>query len=380
MRGMICRRTSVWSIGVALNALTALSYSAHAQARPKPVRIPDTPTCPGCSVTLRQIAILGAQEGPGELDGPPVAIREDRQGRFWVIPGWQDPPRIYSAKGEYLATIGRKGEGPGEYMGASTIVPLPGDSMLIVDDLLWRATVLGPDNKPHRSLIVTPGSHIEFVLKWPASVMARGWVPSRTQQGFPLHHVSLAGREMKFLQSFSPDTAKWARQFDLWSRVQPFEERGGFWSVNTFRYRFTQWSPDRTMLADYERVAEWFPKSDRRTGAGGPEVPPMPQLIRVMPTAGNRVWAIANAPSANWRQAWPIVPPGLSEIDYRKVAHEKLYDSVVEEIDLTSARVISRTRMSRWIIAGLDGGRVATYELSAFGVPRIVIYAIESRK
>ncbi|MGV3711117.1 MAG: hypothetical protein ACO1Q7_20005 [Gemmatimonas sp.] len=382
MRGITSRRTSVWIIGLALGALTAFSHNVQAQVEPspKPIRIPDAPTCPTCSVTLRQIAILGAQEGPGELDGLPTAIREDRQGRFWVIPGWQEPPRVYSAKGEYLSTVGRKGEGPGEFTGAVNLTPLPGDSMLAVDQLSSRATVIGPDLKPHRFLMYPNGSRVDLVLRWPTSVVASGWVAARGQQGLPLHHVSLAARELKFLQPFSPDTAKWARQSDLWSWIQAAEGRGGFWSVNTYRYRFTQWSPERTVVADYERIADWFPPSDRRNAAGNPSTPPMPSLIRILSAADSRVWAIAKVPSPNWRRAWPVLAPGRSDVDTRRIAFENLYNSVVEEIDLKTARVLSRTHIAKLIIAGLEGNRVATYELNALGVPRIVIYALESSR
>lgn len=378
------RTLRVYRIGLLLSFGIGILFSvtrlAIGQARPGVTRISDAPTCSSCSIVLQPIAILGGRDGPGEIDRQPLAIREDGLGRFWLLPGANEMPRVYSGTGAYVGTVGTKGAGPGEFLGPAALMPIPGDSMLIVDLFAARATVVGADLKPRRTMIFPRDVEPELAIAWPRSVMLQGWIATPQQAGLQLHRTSLAGREPTFLQSYSPDSGQWRRQFDWPAVVRAVPAQSGFWSYNTYRYRFTQWSTDGTMIADYEREAAWFPRKDRVIPIGNTKTPPAPSLVRVIPGVEQRVWTIVNVPSPNWRRAWERVAKGSGDISVSSIAFENLYHSVVEEIDLKSARVLSRTPMEKWIIAAFEGGRVAAYEVDAQGVPRVVIYALVRRR
>jgi len=371
-------RAILFSFGIGI--LFCVTSLAAGQARTEVVRISDAPTCPTCSVVLQPIATLGGHEGPGEIDRQPLTIREDGLGRFWLLPGANEMPRVYSSKGDYIGSVGRKGGGPGEFLGPAALMPLPGDSMLIVDLFAARATVVGADLKPRRTMAFPRDIEPELAIAWPRSVMLQGWISTPQQAGLQLHRTSLAGQEPSFLQSFSPDSGQWRNQSDWSSVVRAVPARSGFWSYNTYRYRFTHWSTDGTMIADFEREATWFPRKDKVIPIGNTVTPPAPTLVRVIPGDEQRVWTIMNVPSPNWRRAWERVAKGSGDISVNSIAYENLYTAVVEEIDLKSARVLSRTRMEKWLIAAFDGGRVAAYEIDAQGVPRVVIYALVRRR
>ena len=53
--------------------------------------------------------------------------------------------RFFSPDGSHLQTVGRQGEGPGEYRGTLTLTLVAGDSLLIFDQRLRRWTILDPD-------------------------------------------------------------------------------------------------------------------------------------------------------------------------------------------------------------------------------------------
>ena len=87
------------TFGIIVGLLVAAPRSVNGQAQARVVRIPDAPVCPSCSTILQPIATLGGQEGPGEIHRPPIALREDRLGRFWLLPRANEMPRVYSGKG-----------------------------------------------------------------------------------------------------------------------------------------------------------------------------------------------------------------------------------------------------------------------------------------
>ncbi|MEO7999943.1 MAG: hypothetical protein ABI852_21000, partial [Gemmatimonadaceae bacterium] len=197
--------------------------------------------------------------------------------------GANELPRVYGAKGGYVGTVGRSGAGPGEFVGAASLMPLPGDSMLIVDPYASRATVVGADLKPRRTMVYPRDIQPEFALEWPRSVVLEGWIPTGAQAGRQLHNASLAGREPQITQSFSPDSLRWRRQYDLPAAVRAVAGAAGFWSFNTYRYRFSRWSASGKMIADYERDAGWFPRKDRIIPLGNTETPPPPTFVRIIP-------------------------------------------------------------------------------------------------
>ncbi|HEX2188702.1 MAG TPA: hypothetical protein VHG51_07365 [Longimicrobiaceae bacterium] len=53
--------------------------------------------------------------------------------------------RFYDARGRHLRTAGRQGGGPGEFERVDALARLAGDSLLVWDSKLIRATVFGPD-------------------------------------------------------------------------------------------------------------------------------------------------------------------------------------------------------------------------------------------
>lgn len=60
--------------------------------------------------------------------------------------------RLYSPDGRPLASAGRAGEGPGEFMGEIQLARMPGDSILAFDWMLRRATVLDRRGEVSRTI------------------------------------------------------------------------------------------------------------------------------------------------------------------------------------------------------------------------------------
>jgi hypothetical protein len=106
--------------------------------------------CPGCEIAVDTVAVLGTADGSAAL-GDVSYVSVDSLDRFWVFsPG--ELPQVFAPDGTWLLKAGAEGRGPGEFVGASRLVPLPGDSVLVEDangfhlfdgDLRYQRTLQG---------------------------------------------------------------------------------------------------------------------------------------------------------------------------------------------------------------------------------------------
>lgn len=111
------------------------------------VRHPDLPAIDsvGPEVTEVQVDLrFGSRDGddPNLTFGQIQGIQAASDGTIYVLDGQPDEVRVFSPAGEYLRTIVRRGEGPGETTGATGII-LAGDTLLWVYD--FRQGIIGVD-------------------------------------------------------------------------------------------------------------------------------------------------------------------------------------------------------------------------------------------
>lgn len=76
------------------------------------------------------------------------AIRELRDGRVIVVDSRELTVKLVDLRSGSTTTIGRSGDGPGEYRWPSRLYPLPGDSTLLFDAAGGRLMIIQPDGKP----------------------------------------------------------------------------------------------------------------------------------------------------------------------------------------------------------------------------------------
>jgi hypothetical protein len=79
-------------------------------------------------------------------------------GRIVIANGGSNELRFYDAQARHLATVGRKGGGPGEFERLALLRRLRGDSLLADDAQLGRASVFDPQGKFVRSVQLREGS------------------------------------------------------------------------------------------------------------------------------------------------------------------------------------------------------------------------------
>ena len=111
------------------------------------------------SATLINASPSWSQNPPTRKPGAPQAefaepfseigaIRELRDGRVIVVDSRELTAKLVDFRTGAAVTIGRSGDGPGEYRWPSRLYPLPGDSTLLWDASGGRMLIIGPDGKP----------------------------------------------------------------------------------------------------------------------------------------------------------------------------------------------------------------------------------------
>ncbi len=155
----------------------------------------------GFSLTSEPLVQIGTLNGPEEtqLYGVRGASRLS-DGRIALVNSQAPDLRIFGSDGEYLATHGRKGEGPGEFQTPSLVGLLPGDTIVVVDWRLKAIDLFHPDEGFIEGAIATPELQ-GFLI--PAGMFADGTVISLQmlqgdfKEGFarrPVHYRSV-GRD-----------------------------------------------------------------------------------------------------------------------------------------------------------------------------------------
>ena len=88
----------------------------------------------------------------GLLDGPPellfgriASVARDERGNLIVADRQANEIRVFDAEGAHLRTLGREGEGPGEFQGLNGAWPVPGGGIVATDNDLDRITHFDPD-------------------------------------------------------------------------------------------------------------------------------------------------------------------------------------------------------------------------------------------
>jgi hypothetical protein len=76
-------------------------------------------------VTLEPLWSRGGDDDPDVMFGIPCGVTQDPEGHVYVLDNQLSEIVMFSPDGEYLRTLGREGEGPGEFRRPNGLVILP---------------------------------------------------------------------------------------------------------------------------------------------------------------------------------------------------------------------------------------------------------------
>jgi len=152
------RLATAGRLAIVLIALLALSLPAAAgdwqgrsETRDGVVHVlnTDQPIESPQTLSLDELWRLGGDsEDEDEFFGLISRIITDADGNVYLLDSQLSEVKVYSADGEYLNTLGREGEGPGEFMRANSVFFAPGGSIGVLQAAPARLVRLTLDGEP----------------------------------------------------------------------------------------------------------------------------------------------------------------------------------------------------------------------------------------
>jgi hypothetical protein len=122
------------------------------------VRQAGPPLHPGVASLVQELSI-GRDDGPDEyIFGDIGEVVVGANGSIIVYDGSVPVLRMYDATGKYLRAIGRKGQGPGEYLGKLGMTVLTDGRLLFWDGSNWRVNVYSADGRTESQWSTPSGS------------------------------------------------------------------------------------------------------------------------------------------------------------------------------------------------------------------------------
>ena len=100
------------------------------------------------TIDLEPAWIVGGEEDEDVLFGVITDVIRGPKGNFYLLDSQLNEIQVYSPAGEHLRTIGREGEGPGEFRFAFNLILLPNGNIGVLQAFPGKIVVLTPEGEP----------------------------------------------------------------------------------------------------------------------------------------------------------------------------------------------------------------------------------------
>lgn len=290
---------------------------------------------PRCEIELLHVARISDSEEPGVLPHPVIWLQRGTSGRFFATQADGSGVVAFHPDGRLLATMGSRGQAPGEYLRARTLIPGPGDTIFVADRGQGRVTVIGPDLQVHGTF---PAPYLPDLILEDGSFIVASQIGTREAIGYPLHVVD---REGLVVRSFGVDQPQLRGDpRATLDRHIALGAEGTIWSVGAGAYVLERWDPSTGERVQRVEVrSDWFVESARITL--DERIRPGPIIEGIWEDARGLVWVVIRDADLDWE------PPARAN-EERALGvqdYDRLYDWVIEVVDPGSSQVIAQRRI-----------------------------------
>ncbi len=300
------------------------------------VRIATEVSCQECSIRLTKLTTLGKLEDPLSLSTSSRVVAGNQ--RYFVAPLYNiGEVGVFASDGKYLQTFGRRGSGPGELQYVE-VVTIQNDTVAVFSD---NKTVRIENGSFRRmSETVLPATARDAVLLSAGRMVLHAEIGTAKSFGEPLHLVDSRG---EVVRSFGND-ARVVRYGDIaqTTRLLASAPSERIWSSRINEYRVELWDTLGAQLATYTREVAWFERWDRRP-PGSPFTARPPTAIVGLQEHDSRLWVLMLVADSKWEPSpMPFERPRPGPTEWAK-----LFDMIVEVIDLRQVKVVTHMRLDQ---------------------------------
>ncbi|MEW5915533.1 MAG: hypothetical protein AB1762_03975 [Gemmatimonadota bacterium] len=328
--------------------------------------------CASCRIARERLTILDRAAVDGSSEVKAVSISP--QGEYWVtvyVGGPETLLRRFAADGRFIATVGRKGQGPLEFMAATLLLRTRADTLLVFDPHVGRVTVVDPHLKYVRSVADRRLARAPWGITLPdGRVVTSGALRTGDGIGQPLH---LYDDSLRYLKSFGALPERVHRPSDDAKLVRVFGAApDGFWVAHADEYVMEKWSAQLTRTEVLQREAPWFVATSATE-----DDPPRPKpLVLSVQQYGDYLWTLVAVPDRDWKRALGKRFEVQGRPRYVIDDANDYYDSIIEVVDLRTRRVVNSQRFDELFVGifghQLTGGEVTDKD----GSPSFTIWQL----
>jgi hypothetical protein len=367
-----------WSVQVLILTVVTQGLAGTSTVAAQPLsqrEVVDASSCARCELRRATRLVFRSAKEEGEISELPLGVRTDPAGNYWVL-AQKAAPRAYDSSGTFMKTLGRSGQGPGEFSMVEDIVWVPGDSVLVLDGINRRATVFAPDGRYVRHIRTPAQLGNAIVLRWPWQVLVSGHISASSTVGFPLHLASFSDEEVRLHRSFGPDRGLLRPGYrgTNWHLTARGPD-GSIVTAKPEQFRLYEWDDAGSLRSTLIRRSTWFPD----TGAarlGTPARPPSPGIAAIDVDDQGLIWVFIRVAAPTWQRAWARVPEGAREVFRGQLDYESLFNTRAEIIDPSSNELLATLEIPGLVVAALGNARVAVYGVGSTGEAALRVDAV----
>jgi hypothetical protein len=365
-----------------LSAVAGIAVIGGIVAAQPHVDVPERVACATCSIELERVTVLGDTAGPGGIDDHAVEIITDSRGRYLVSHSRSGTIKVFTPAGRFVSTIGRRGQGPGEYEDISAVIVGPDDTLFVTDARLNRISVLSPHHRFIRSVRTEIRPAGRNTIRLPSGELLNASADRTADRvGLPIHVIGPDGRVTR---SFGSRTGMYRPDMPLLER-RIIAPAGGtrVWVGYPIQYAIELWdAASGQLLRSMARKVDWFPPQLTPVTTPLSQTPPAPTMMAIHPDGQGRIWTIIQLPDRNWRSAIKVKPTGGAHArdDMEVVDRRRYYDTVIEVIDAAAGHVLASRRIDDEFWFFLRNGEIMVPVFTADGVPQVEIWRVRLRE
>jgi hypothetical protein len=297
---------------VALGAIASLIAAVFApaiapavtQAQAPSVRVAYGESCAQCQVVITKVTTVGSASDPVRLSNRvPIMVR-DKRGRYFGVSNGESQVVVFDVTGSYVSSLGKAGQGPGEFGGGITSLFLDPRDTLFVLDASGNVSVFNPALRFVRRVRVPAVSLVAGVALSDGTLLWSGAIDAAEQFGWPFHII---GSDGKVVRSFGERSASSGRNNRFARTSRPFAmapDGTSFWQVSEAagQYDLQRRGVDGKVIESFTITdVPWIAPSESRgrpTGRGNargspvrpPDAASAVSLLGV--DAAGRVWLV----------------------------------------------------------------------------------------
>ena len=222
----------------------------------------DNPLHPEKTVTFEEEMTIGEKDEKGEMQlYKPSQFTVDSADNIYISDRADQAIKIFDRNGNYQKTIGRKGEGPGEFLRISRMAFLPDGRLLVMDWRAKRTSLFNKDGEFMQSY-KWQASHFDVYLTSESSYTINEFLFGVKPRLFIIIH-DFSGKKLVSFGEFTPFTMKVLRLRDTTFSISfPYEPQSIF-AGDQERQWLYHCLNDKYLIEVYNRNGKLFRKMDR---------------------------------------------------------------------------------------------------------------------